>query len=79
MSAALRRSFGALPPTHFVRVTALDLVSAGELTRCVGRFLRRLRWRGCEYFALNEWQEGRRHHHALVRTEGDLTSAGIFF
>ncbi len=77
MSAALRRSFRVLPPTHFVRVTALDAVSVGELTRCVGRFLRRLRRRGCEYFAASEWREGRRHHHVLVRADGDLTSAVV--
>jgi len=77
MSAALRRSFRVLPPTHFVRVTVLDMVSAEELTRRVGRFLRRLRRRGCEYFALNEWREGVRHHHVLARTEGELTSAVV--
>jgi hypothetical protein len=77
MSAALRRSFGVLPPTHFVRVTALDVVSAVELTRCVGRFLRRLRRRGCEYLVVNEWQEGQRHHHVLVRTDGELTGAVV--
>jgi hypothetical protein len=77
MSAALRRSFRALPPTHFVRVSVLEPMRAKELTGCVGRFLRRLRWRGCEYFALNEWREGRRHHHVLVRTEGVLTSAVV--
>jgi hypothetical protein len=77
MSAALRRSFGALPPTHFVRVTVLDRMSPKELTACVGRFLRRLRRRGCEYFALNEWSEGRRHHHILVRTAAELTPAVV--
>jgi hypothetical protein len=75
MSAALRRSFRALPPTHFVRLTVLDPVNPRELTQCVGRFLRRLRRRGCEYLAVNEWREGRRHHHVLVRTDGELTSA----
>jgi hypothetical protein len=77
MSAALMRSFRELPPTHFVRVTVLDLMKTEDLTRCVRRFLRRLRWRGCEYLAVNEWREGRRHHHVLVRTEGDMTSAVV--
>jgi hypothetical protein len=77
MSAALRRSFAVLPPTHFVRVTVLDTIRPKELTRCVRGFLRRLRRRGCEYFALNEWQEELRHHHVLVRTGGDLTSAAV--
>ncbi len=66
----------ALPPTHFVRVTVLDPTRPRELTRCVRRFLRRLRRRqGCEYIAVNEWREGQRHHHILVRSEGELTPA----
>jgi hypothetical protein len=77
MSAALRLSFRVLPPTHFVRVTVLGVMGAQELTRCVGRFLRRLRRRGCEYLAVNEWRAGRRHHHVLVRTHGELTSAVV--
>jgi hypothetical protein len=75
MSAALRRSFAVLPPTHFLTLAVRDPMGAKELTGCVGRFLRRLRWRGCEYLALNEWREGRRHHHVLVRAEGELKSA----
>jgi hypothetical protein len=75
MSEALRRSFAVLPPTHFLRVTALGPMRPKELTQCVRRFLRRLRWRGCEYLAVNEWREGRRHHHVLVRTDGELTPA----
>jgi hypothetical protein len=77
MSAALRRSFAALPPTHFVRVTVLGRIMPQELTRCVRGFLRRLRWRGCEYLAVSEWSEGQRHHHILVRTEGELTAAVV--
>jgi hypothetical protein len=78
MSAALMRSFAVLPPTHFVRVTALDPMKPKELTRCVRRFLRRLRRRrGCEYLAVNEWCEGRRHHHVLVRTDGELTAGEV--
>jgi hypothetical protein len=78
MSEALRMSFGVLPPTHFVRVSALDLMRPKELTRCVRRFLRRLRrqW-GCEYFVMNEWQEGHRHHHVLVRTDKELSPAVV--
>jgi hypothetical protein len=81
MSEALRRSFGVLPPTHLVRVTALDPMKPKDLTRCVRRFLRRLRRlrrrRGCEYFAINEWREGRRHHHVLVRIEGELSALAV--
>jgi hypothetical protein len=73
MSGALRRSFEVLPPTHFVRVTMLDPMAPKELTRRVRNFLRRLRRHGCEYFALNEWRQGKRHHHVLVRTAGELT------
>jgi hypothetical protein len=77
MSAALRRSFRELPPTHFVRVTVLGPMKSRELNGAVGKFLRRLRWRGCEYLAVNEWREGRRHHHVLVRSEGELTGAVV--
>jgi hypothetical protein len=77
MSAALRRSFRVLPPTHFVRVRVLDPITGKELTACVGRFLRRLRKRKCEYFSINEWHEGLRHHHILVRTDVDLSPATV--
>jgi hypothetical protein len=77
MSAALRRSFQVLPPTHFVRVTVLDPMQTEVLTRCVGRFLRRLRRRDCEYLAVNEWVAGERHHHLLVRTECELTPRAL--
>jgi hypothetical protein len=60
-----------------VRLTVLDLVMPQELTRCVGRFLRRLRRRGCEYLAVNEWREGQRHHHVLVRTDRELPPAAV--
>jgi hypothetical protein len=77
MSAALRLSFRELPPTHFVRVTVLDPMKPKELTRCVGKFLRRLRRRGCEYLSVSEWREGQRHHHVLVRADGGLTSGVV--
>src|SRR5262249_32491924 len=77
MAAALRRSFWELRPPHFVRVTVQGPMESGELTKAVAKFLRRLRWRGCEYLAVNEWREGRRHHHVLVRSEGELTAAAV--
>jgi hypothetical protein len=58
-------------------VTVLDAMKAQELTRCVGRFVRRLRRRGCEYLAVNEWREGRRHHHVLVRSDRELMGAAV--
>ena len=51
----------------------LDPMKPRDL-KLVGRFLRGLRRRGCEYFSLNEWHEGKRHHHVVVRTEEDLRS-----
>jgi hypothetical protein len=36
MSAALRSSFRALPPTHFVTLTVREPMRADELTRCAG-------------------------------------------
>ena len=77
MSAALRLSFRVLAPTHFLRVRVLDPIRGKDLTACVGRFLRRLRRRKCEYFSLNEWHEGLRHHHILVRTDADLSPAKV--
>ena len=77
MSEALRLSFQTVPTTHFVRVTVLDPIRPKELTRCVRSVLRRLKWRGCEYFALNEWSEGKRHHHILVRSGGELTQTVV--
>ena len=77
MSAALRLSFQLLAPTHFVRVRVLDPITGKALTACVGRFLRRLRKRNYEYFSINEWHEGLRHHHILVRTDVDLSPAKV--
>ena len=77
MSAALRLSFQLLAPTHFVRVRVLDPITGKALTACVGRFLRRLRKLKCEYFSINEWHEGLRHHHILVRTDVDLSPAKV--
>ena len=77
MSAALRRSVAVLPPTHFLTLAVLDPIGPKELTRCVGRVLRRLRYRGCEYLCVSEWREGRRHHHVLVRIAGELTGVVV--
>jgi hypothetical protein len=77
MSAALQLSFQVLPPTYFVRVRVLDPITGKELTACVGRFLRRLRKLKCEYFSINEWHEGLRHHHILVRTDVDFSPAKV--
>jgi hypothetical protein len=77
MSAALRRSFAVLPPTHFLTLKVLTPILTRDLTGCVAKFLRRLRRRDCEYFAANEWSEGQRHHHILVRAEGELTAGAV--
>ena len=79
MAACLRQSFRELPPTHEVRVTVLGLISDRDLSLAISNFLRRLRYRlktlgsGFEYFAVNEWSEGHRHVHVLVRADADLT------
>jgi hypothetical protein len=79
MAACLRLSFRDLPPTHEVRVTVLGLISDRDLSLAISSFLRRLRYRlktlgsGLEYFAVNEWSEGNRHVHILVRADADVT------
>jgi hypothetical protein len=51
------------------------MVSDRELTRRIARFLKLLRYRvRLEYLLINEWSEGYRHVHILVRASGDLTS-----
>src|SRR5262249_18551335 len=77
MSAALRLSFQLLAPTHFVRVRVMDPIEEKDLAACVGRFLRGLRKRKCDYFSINEWHEGLRHHHILGRTDVDLSPAKV--
>jgi len=79
MATCLRRSFRQLPPTHELRVTVLGLISDRGLSLALGRFLRRLRGRlgrlgsGCQYFAVNEWADGHRHTHVIIRTAAELT------
>jgi hypothetical protein len=79
MAACLRRSFRELSPTHELRLTVLGIISDRELSLAISRFLRRLRyWLSClglgfEYFTVQEWSDGHRHTHILVRTEADLT------
>ena len=61
-----------MPPTHFVRVTVLDPVKPQEMSRSLASFRRRLRRQRCEYFMVTEWRDERRHHHLLVRADGDF-------
>jgi hypothetical protein len=64
-------------------VTVFGAISDREFTLAIGRFLRRLRYRlrrlgsGFEYFAMNEWSEGHRHVHIVVRAGADVTPAMI--
>ncbi len=57
----------------------LGVISDGHLSLAVGRFLRRLKYRFgtlrsiFEYLLVNEWSEGQRHFHILVRVTVDLT------
>jgi hypothetical protein len=68
------RSFEELPPTHMIRLTSFAMVPDRELTKRVRRFLERLRYRvACEYLVVNEWSDGHRHMHLLVRTAGTIT------
>jgi hypothetical protein len=68
------RSFKELPPTHMIRLTSFALLSDSELTKRVRWFLDRLRYRvPCEYLLVNEWSDGHRHMHILVRAAGEIT------
>jgi hypothetical protein len=83
MAACLIRSFWELAPTHHVRLTAYGMISDRELTLAHGRFLSRLKYRlralgsTIQYLLVNEWSDGQRHVHILVRTDFDLTSGII--
>jgi hypothetical protein len=55
----------------------LEPISDTELSKGMARFLRRLKYRRHEYFAVNEWKNGQRHHHILVRTNRKLTSSMV--
>jgi hypothetical protein len=70
------RSFKVLPPTHVIRLTSFAMLPNRELTQRVSRFLERLRYRiPSEYLLVNEWSDGHRHMHLLVRADGDISPA----
>jgi hypothetical protein len=83
LATCLRRSFRTLPPTHEVRLTVHAVISDRDLSLAISSVLRRLRYRlgtmgsGCEYLAMNEWSEGHRHTHILLRVNGVLTRQTI--
>lgn len=83
LALCLRRSFEVLPPTHEVRVTVFGVISDRDLSLAIGRFMRRLRYwlrtrgSGSEYLIVNEWSEGHRHTHTLLRAEANLTPRTI--
>jgi hypothetical protein len=54
-----------------------DLTLTEARTRFLGRLQRRLRGGGFEYFAVNEWHDGHRHFHILIRTGFNLTRAVV--
>jgi hypothetical protein len=60
-------------------VTVFGVISDRDLSLAIGRFLRRLRYRlkklgsGCDYLVMNEWSEGHRHTHLLLRVDAELT------
>src|SRR5262249_54233251 len=68
MARCLIRSFQTLPPTHMIRLTAFAMLTDRELTKRIRQFLDRLRYRvPLEYLLVNEWSDGHRHVHILVR------------
>jgi hypothetical protein len=56
------------------------MITDRELTSALGSFLSRLKYRlrkqgaTFAYFVMNEWSEGQRHMHILVRTSFNLTT-----
>jgi hypothetical protein len=74
-ATCLLRSFEVLPPTHMIRLTCFAMFSDRELTKRITRFLGRLRyWVPCEYLLVNEWSDGHRHMHILVRAGSEVTA-----
>src|SRR5262249_34506621 len=75
MAACLRTSFRDRPPTHEIRITVQAAILDRELSHALGRFLGRLRYRlrnggaSFAYFQMNEWSEGHRHTHILLRAD----------
>jgi hypothetical protein len=75
ISRCLIRSFESLPPTHTIRLTSFAMLLNRELTKRVTRFLKLLRYRvPCAYLLVNEWSDGHRHMHILLRAESDISS-----
>jgi hypothetical protein len=64
-------------------VTVYGLISDRDLSLANSRFLRRLKyWLGklgstCEYFLINEWSDGHRHNHIVLRVTVPLTKKTI--
>jgi hypothetical protein len=58
-----------------IRITVQESITDKELTASMTKFLQRLKAKlgGAEFFLVNEWSDGRRHHHVLIRTAGRLT------
>jgi hypothetical protein len=60
-------------------LTIFAVIGDQDLSQANGRFLSRLRYllkklgSGFAYFLINEWSEGHRHIHILVRVKADLT------
>jgi hypothetical protein len=61
-----------------IRIAVFALITDRDLSRAIGRFLGKLKCLfrelyGFEYLVVNEWSEGHRHMHILVRTRAELT------
>lgn len=77
MSACVCRSALEAPPTHEARISVSGPVDDKQLTAAHSRFLRKLRGRGCEYLAVNEWKQGKRHLHILIRAAAEITAKEV--
>ncbi len=75
-SLCLTRSLRDLPATHFLTLRpGPALVGDAAFTKATTRFFALLRKRSSalEYLVMNEWKNGTRHAHALVRASGRLS------
>jgi hypothetical protein len=66
INAIFQQSFRTLPPTHTACVSATGLTSA-QLSAAHSKLYRRLRARATHYAGVQEWADGRRHLHLLLR------------
>jgi hypothetical protein len=82
MAKSLRRSVAALPPTHFLTLRpnssrTTDKAFTGAITKFLKALKRRSPGKRLEYLVVNEWRNGVRHAHALVRLDATMSLRSV--